>query len=78
MTEFEKELVGALNNIASALRALGNNDAATSMGAIENLSKTIQETFSIGFDRTANALSDVGEQLHTIARTFETNSQEEN
>jgi hypothetical protein len=40
--------------IASALRMLGNADAATPMGAIEALGKVIEE----GFGRLADALPD--------------------
>ena len=38
-------LVGSIHAVAGALRLLGNNDAATSMGAIEALGAVVQEGF---------------------------------
>jgi len=38
-------LVGSIHAVAGALRLLANNDAATSMGAIEALGAVVQEGF---------------------------------
>lgn len=38
-----QQLQYGLRDVASALKALGNNDAATRMGAIENLAKEVGE-----------------------------------
>jgi len=39
-------LAKSINEVASALRALGNADASTSMGAIEGLGLVLKEGFS--------------------------------
>ena len=43
MTEFEWELVSALNSIAYQLGRLGNADASTPMGGFEALGKVLLE-----------------------------------
>ena len=53
-------LVGAVLTVARALTALGNNDAATSMGAIEALGLTIINaavTVAAGLGEIADAAS---------------------
>ena len=49
-------LVGSIHAVAGALRHLGNNDAATSMGAIEALGAIVQE----GFGDIARAMNGEG------------------
>lgn len=39
-------IADALDNVATALNRLGNGDAATNMGAIENLAKEIKDGLS--------------------------------
>ena len=55
-------LATEMGSIAYALRALGNADAATPMGAIEALGKVIIETGEI----IANAIGGVGESIDGI------------
>ena len=58
----EHEQVEALNNIASALRYLGNGNAGTQMGAIENLAKEVKE----GTTRIASALELIAEAIDRV------------
>ena len=57
--EEDNQFVKAVQDIAIALRNLGNADASTRMGAIENLSKEIQEAgyrINSGLVEIANAI----------------------
>lgn len=63
-----EEIAEALNNISYNLRALGNGDAATSMGAIEGLAMMIKEGLeSIGTSmepyQTREGLEKVAEDI---------------
>jgi hypothetical protein len=52
-------LLVELRGLASALRALGNNDAATPMGAIENLAVTIERSSG----NIADALREIAQAI---------------
>jgi len=58
----EHEQVEALNSIASALRYLGNGNAGTQMGAIENLAIEVKE----GTTRIASALELIAEAIDRV------------
>lgn len=60
-------IADAINNTASALRALGNGNAATEMGAIEAMSMKIFE----GQERIATALSGVSEGFSQISDSLD-------
>jgi hypothetical protein len=45
----------AVNNLARAIDRLGNGNAATPMGAIENLAKEIKD----GFETLASSISEL-------------------
>lgn len=53
----------SLVETAAALRALGNGDAATSMGAIEAFGKAYRETNEENRDRIAEAITDAGHDI---------------
>ncbi len=57
------DLNNALHAIAESLKNLGNGDASTQMGAIENLSKEVKE----GTERVAYATERVADALYEIA-----------
>jgi len=60
----------ALNNIASALRSLGNGDAATNMGAIEALSVKLSDAL----EGLVTAQSDIADKLETkLSMTYNYN-----
>jgi len=50
----EKSIADAILAVATELKSLGNNDADTKLGAIENLSKQIKD----GAEGIASALKD--------------------
>jgi hypothetical protein len=52
-------ITGALDSIASAIRKLGLNDAATSMGAIEAHSVTVKE----GLESVADSIESAGKEI---------------
>jgi hypothetical protein len=54
-----EQLAGALGSIATQLMNLGNGNASTQMGAIENLSKEVME-----------GTSRIAEGLHAIAEAI--------
>ena len=60
MNEIEtEELTGAINNIAAALRLLGNADACTPMGALEAYGAVVLEasqTIYSGLHEVAEAI----------------------
>lgn len=53
------EVAEAIKDVAVALRVLGLNDAATSMGALELLSKEIKE----GSERIAEGLNSIASAI---------------
>jgi hypothetical protein len=76
-----KLLEGSISEVASALRWLGNGDAHTNLGAIENLSWEISkgitstnELLEEGFDRVADSLAHLSEAIHRIAEAIESKS----
>jgi hypothetical protein len=60
-----KNIVDALGDIAFHLKYLGVGDAATTMGAIECLTTTVEN----GFGRLANQLSESLEAMHEPLRS---------
>lgn len=61
--EWMEDVGCSINQIASALRALGNGGAATDMGAIENLAKELRD----GSSAIASAISELAESIREAA-----------
>lgn len=57
--EQSESLAAAIDGVARALSRLGNGDAATAMGAIENLALEVRE----GSTRIAEALNAIAEAI---------------
>jgi hypothetical protein len=61
-------IASALCKVANALKRLGNNDAATSMGAIEGLGSDIGQclnSVASSVNSIAEAIDDAGEKIAT-------------
>lgn len=67
MSDDDGEVSEALCAVANAILRLGNNDAATRMGAIELHGKSVSESL----DKIASAISDLASAVHTLSDTLE-------
>jgi hypothetical protein len=73
MDEIAEALYSLSNNVSTALKYLGNGDAATPMGAIEAHGKAILDAS----ERIALSLDGIAEAINRLADCMPVNSMED-